>query len=326
MIGFYVHHHGAGHRTRAVEIARRLGGPVVGFGSMPAPGGWPGEWCELPSDLDPAPVDPTAGGVLHWAPLRHDGHRRRLGAIARALADGLDALVVDTSAEVALLGRLFGTPVVLGAMPGDRSDRPHRAAYDAATAIVAPWPRPATSADWPAAWIAKATFTGGISRFDDRLRSDDLERGRDVLVLTGGGGSTLDAARVDHWRAATPDRRWIVRSPERPSPDLWRDLAEVAVVVAHAGQNVVAELAAARAPAVVVAEPRPHGEQAATVAALRALDCCEALDRWPDADACVAAIGRAERRGGDGWVRWSTGGGAHDAAEAIRGVASGARR
>ena len=108
MIGFYVHHHGWGHRTRAVRIARLLDDDVVGLGSLPEPASWPGRWVALPPDGAAAPAEPTAGGVLHWAPLDHRGHRERLGGLAAFLAAGPAAMVVDTSAEVALLARLMG--------------------------------------------------------------------------------------------------------------------------------------------------------------------------------------------------------------------------
>ena len=52
-------------------------------------------------------------------------------------------------------------------------------------------------------------------------------------------------------RAATPGWRWTVRTPDAPSPDLWRELHEATVVVTHGGNNAVAELSAARVPAVV---------------------------------------------------------------------------
>ena len=53
MIGYYVHHHGAGHSTRATAVARAcaaLGERVVGLSSRPRPADWPGEWVELPDD------------------------------------------------------------------------------------------------------------------------------------------------------------------------------------------------------------------------------------------------------------------------------------
>lgn len=322
MIGYYVHHHGRGHRTRAAEIARRLDTPVVGFGSLAAPGGWPGAWVELPRDDAAAPLDPTAGGVLHWAPLDQPGHRERFGAIAARLADDLAAMVVDTSAEVTLLARLFGVRTVVLAMRGERTDRPHLAAYDAATRIVAPW-RSATGAEpgWPQRWGEKATFVGAISRFDGRCPPAVEHRGRRALLVWGGGGTDATPADIEAARAATADWEWIVRTPDDPSPDLWRELAEADVVITHGGANAVAEVAAARRPAVVIAQERPFGEQRATVRALRPLGCCTALDAWPPARTWPTLLADAAALDGTAWDRWSTGDGAAQAARVIEHVA-----
>ncbi|MET0861992.1 MAG: hypothetical protein ABW091_13305, partial [Microbacterium sp.] len=83
---------------------------------------------------DPRNADPTAGGLLHWAPLGHRGHRGRMSAIVASLAETpVDAFVVDVSVEVALLVRLLGFRVVLIAQPGTRDDSVHHLAFQAAT-------------------------------------------------------------------------------------------------------------------------------------------------------------------------------------------------
>lgn len=322
MIGYYVHHHGHGHRTRAVEIARHLDTPVVGFGSLTAPAGWPGAWVELPTDEALVPVDPTAGGVLHWAPLDQPGHRERLGTIAARLADDLTAMVIDTSAEVALLARLLGVRTVVIAMRGDRTDRPHLAAYDAATRIVAPWLSPTgTEPGWPRAWGEKAAFVGAISRFDGRRPPAVERRGRRALLVWGAGGTDVSLADIEAARVATANWEWVVRTPDDPSPDLWRDLAEADVVITHGGANAIAEVAAARRPAVVVAQERPFDEQRATVCALRRLGCCTALDAWPHARAWPKLLAGTAALDGTAWDQWSRGDGAAQAARVIEHVA-----
>ena len=131
-----------------------------------------------PSSEDPRrDRDPTAHGVLHWAPLHHEGLARRSEQIARWVVDRRPrALVVDVSAEVALLGRLCGVPTVVVAMPGQRDDRTHRMAYDAADALLAPWPRGSHGRDWPSHWVDKAWFVGGFSRFDSLTPRPSLRR------------------------------------------------------------------------------------------------------------------------------------------------------
>lgn len=332
MIGYYVHHHGLGHRTRALEIARELDSPVAGFSSLEAPEGWPGTWHRLPMDVPETAVDPTANGVLHWAPLDHTGHKQRLGIIAEHLASDLTTMVTDTSAEVTLLARIFGVRTVVMAMRGDRTDRTHRAAYDAASLIVAPWTEETAEAYWPREWTAKTVHSGAISRFDRVARNaatadvaPEVPRGvvggtegkRRVLVVWGRGGTEVTAEDIGRARAATPEWGWTVRSPDNPSPDLWAELRGADVVVSHAGNNAVAELSAAGRPAVVIAQSRPFDEQFATARALQDAGICMGLTSWPSSEQWPGLLERAAAQGGSGWARWRHGDGAHRAAAAI---------
>jgi hypothetical protein len=141
----------------------------------------------------------------------------------------------------------------------------------------------------------------------------------------GGGGRDTDDDAVPAARAATPGWVWTERSPENPSPDLWAELCGAHVVITHAGQNAVADVAAARAAAVVVAQDRPHGEQVATARALTRLGIADGHATWPPAEQWAALLDRAGRHGGEGWSRWSSGRGAEDAAASLDALASGLR-
>lgn len=325
MIGYYVHHQGLGHRTRALGIARELGEPVTGFSSLKPPAGWPGEWCTLPLDVPTAPIDPTANGVLHWAPFDHDGYRERMRLLAERLGTDVSVMVTDTSAEVTLLARLLGVRTVVMAMRGDRTDRTHAAAYDAASMIVAPWTAATAEDYWPREWTEKTVFAGAISRFDHLKAAsgagyDDVARPgspRKVLVVWGGGGTDVTDGDIERARLTCPDWHWTVRSPQNPSPDLWTELQDADVVVTHGGNNAVAELSAAARPAVVIAQPRPFEEQHATVRALRNAGVCTALDQWPEPAAWPGLLREALERGGAGWSRWRHGDGARRAAQVI---------
>ncbi len=327
MIGYYVHHHGRGHATRALEIARRLPGPVTGFGSLPSPPGWPGPWHVLPDDVPHLPLDPTAGGVVHWAPLAHPGHRDRFAILARHLGGEVDTLVVDVSCEVALFARIMGVRTAVVALRGDRADRPHRAAYDSAGVLIAPWTEETPEPGWSAEWTRKAAFVGPMSRFDaEPTPRSPAPRGgaRRVLVMWGGGGCSVTPEDLAAAEAATPGWQWTVRTPASPSPDLWRELHEADVVVTHAGDSAVGEVAAAGRPAVVVAQPRPFGEQHATVRALRRAGACTAREEWPQPAEWAGLLDGADRAGGGGWRQWYRGDGAERAATAIRSLAGGA--
>ncbi|OLR93265.1 glycosyltransferase [Actinokineospora bangkokensis] len=337
MIAYYAHHHGSGHRHRATAIARCAGVPVIGLSSGPEPQDWPGAWVALPddaADVDPARDDVTARGHLHWVPVDNPGHRARMHAIGSVLASGEVALLVsDVSVEVSLLARLHGVPVVAVAQPGDRRDPAHLLGYGIASALLAPWPR-RSAPGWPRDWQDKALHVGGFSRFDGRPRTAP-SGGRSVLLLWGSGGIDVDPDGIRAAAAATPGWRWRVAGPRVPATegdpanltwlgwvaDPWRELVDAAVVVTHAGQNAVAEVAAARRPAVVIPQRRPFDEQHATAGALAAARLCAVAPAWPAAADWAGALDEAERVGGDGWSAWSDGQGAQRAAAELTALA-----
>lgn len=327
MIGYYVHHQGLGHLTRLQAVAAHLRSPVTGLSSLPRPASWDQDWVQLERDdtmssATIASADPTAHGVLHWVPRHDPGLAGRAAAVSEWIRHARPSLVVvDVSVEIAALSRLCGVPVVVLAMPGVRTDRTHTLAYDLADALLAPWPEAAHTEGWPQAWRAKLWAVGGLSRFDGRrpgpARSVDPGARRRVLLLWGGGGRGTSAAEVAAARAATPGWEWVERGPGSPSPDLWADLAAADVVVTHGGQNAVAEVAAARRPAVVVAQPRPFDEQVATARAVDRIGVAVGVGTWPDAADWAGLLDRALSRGGEGWRRWSTGHGAASAASRL---------
>ncbi len=322
MIGYYVHHHGVGHVTRACQIARHLQSPVTGFSSLPRPSSWQGEWVQLPDDLSDAPEDPTAGGVLHWAPLRHEGHSARMALLSQHL-QRLDLMMVDVSVEVSLLARLHGVPTVVLAMRGDRSDPAHRLAYDSATSLLVPWSAGFPEPWWPDRWTDKARFVGAISRFDETppptVHLDDAQPR--VLVLLGEGGHDMPADMLANAANSAADWAWTLRSAEAPSPDVWLDLHLSDIVVCHGGNNAVAEVAAARRPAIVVAQDRPFREQHHTAAALEESEICVGLAGWPADEEWPGLLNLALERGTSGWSAWNPRDGAKQAALHLDGLA-----
>ncbi len=348
MIGYYVHHQGHGHLHRMRSIASALTEPVTVLSSLPPPSAPAPDsrftWRHLPSDnASGTYVDPDAGGTLHWAPRYEPGLRSRMAAISRWIQDtDPDLLVVDVSVEVALLARLHGVPTIVVAMRGNRSDRAHRLAYDAADALLAPWSAEFAVPDWPSTWSRKTFHTGAISRFASQARDcapaasiDAFDRpGRiaadprpRVLVLWGSGGSGRPAAAIAAAQAGTPHWQWRVAGvPPEENGDVWELLQWADVVITHAGQNAVAEVASARRPAVVIAEDRPHGEQAATARVLGDAGLAVALDEWPDPARWPALLHGAVTLGGLGWERWAAADAADVAADFLTRTAAELRR
>ena len=140
----------------------------------------------------------------------------------------------------------------------------------------------------------------------------------------GGGGTALSAEQLDAARLSTPDWEWkaIGPPPGEWVADPWPALIETDVVVCHAGLNVVAEVAAARVPAIVIPQDRPHDEQRATAAVLAEAGLAFVCPRWPEADAWPALLIAATRIGGEGWARWCDGTGPQRAAAQLDALAS----
>jgi hypothetical protein len=325
MIGYYIHHRGAGHLQAARCIAAQVRDDITGLSSLAMPGDWPGEWVRLPRD-DTAgrPVQPTAYGRLHWAPLGDAGLRTRMAAIARWISQaGPSVLMVDVSVEVSLLARLMGVPVVAKVLPGRRDDPAHQLGYAMAETLIAPWPAsvPGLLADDGVPWAGKVRHVGAFSRFDGRPpESRPARRGdhRQVLVLQGQGGSAITERDLRLAARRTPGWRWAALGGTGPwKHDPWADLCQADVVVTHAGLNTLAEVAAARKPAVVIPQARPHGEQAATARALASARLAVIAHIWPTADRWPAVLHAALRIGGSRWASWSPGTAAAHAARLI---------
>lgn len=330
MIGYYVHHHGSGHRHRAISVARHLEDRVTLLGSLGPPAQVPARYVELPRDDDPEPsaeADATAGGALHWAPLSHAGQQARAGLLSRWLADSrARVLVSDVSVEAVLLARLLAVPPVAVALRGDRLDRAHAAGYDCAVRILAPWNR-ATQHQWPQRWLAKTTWTGMISRFDGRPpdRRPCGRPGLCVALLLGSGGHGMLPEDLDE-AGAVPGVHWHVLGDvgHRASTgtvlvagtvsDPWRHLCSADVVVAAAGDAAIADVAAARAPLIAVPQERPFREQVEHVRILADQGVCVAASPWPSRRQWEELLASALETGGDRWAELSDGHGAQRAA------------
>jgi hypothetical protein len=332
VIGWYVHHHGFGHVARFLAVHPHLRRPVRAFSSLPRPAGLGDEveWVVLPDDadivdhedgtrVDPRAADPTVRGALHWAPHDHPGHRARLTRIAGGAAD-LHAMVVDVSAEVVAFARLLGLRTVAVTQPGERTDAAHALAYDLADRILAPWAHGAVPARALSNRTDRVVWTGGISRYDGRPAGERAAEGADAArsVLFLGRVLDDDVRRDAEERlsAAGWRTRAVGHDPGSRVDDPWPLLTTHTVVVSAAGQNSVADLAAAGACAVVVAQDRPFDEQRHTACALHRWGLARVAPDGVDAAGIVALVEEAATRPPD-WSRWQVTGAAERAAEAV---------
>lgn len=327
VIGWYVHHHGFGHVARFLAVHPHVRGPVRAFSSLPRPAGLGDEveWVVLPDDADivdredgtrcdPRAADPTVRGALHWAPHDHPGHRARLTRIAERAAD-VRVMVVDVSAEVVAFARLLGLRTVAVTQPGERTDPAHALAYDLADRILAPWAHGAVPAGALARRTDRVVWTGGISRYDGRT-ADRTDAERSVLFLGRVLADDVLRDAEERLSAAGWRTRAIGHDASSRIDDPWPLLSTHTVVVSAAGQNSVADLAAAGARAVVVAQDRPFDEQRHTACALHRWGLARVAPDDVDAAAITALVEAAATDDPD-WSRWQVAGAAERAAEAI---------
>lgn len=345
-VGWYVHHHGAGHRTRAMVVGRELasrGADVTLLGSalegdaarrtevtsvrlaMDAP---------LPESADQSACDVTVHGMMHWAPLWHSGFRERMTTIARWIqVEEPDVVVVDVSCEVAVMVRLLGVPVVVVAQPGARTDPAHAAAYDAATAVLAPWPSWATDDIWHTSREhghddgpdPRVVAVGGIARRPAGPSAGSRAgepHGRPLGLVLAGSDGFDDPDLPNLITASVPGIDWTVVGGRAWVPDVRELLAHSDVVVTHAGQNAIADVAGWGLPAVVVPQRRPFEEQRHMGDVLASSGIAQVVQRddvegaaWED------LVQRARTHGGDGWSAWGCDGAASRAASLVEVVA-----
>lgn len=302
-IGYYVHHHGDGHRHRALAIAALDPRRIILLGTGLA--GRTGEvgTINLPDDrmpqatafdgLDGCTSRPHA---LHYAPLDHDGVRERMGLVARWIAAKRPALmVVDVSVEIAMLARLCATAVAFVRLSGRRDDPAHCEAYRAASLLIAPFARELDDMTMPA-WVRDKTVycPGIVGPAGNPARA---AAPRSVLVVGGKGGAPQDGHRLAESAAATPDYNWRVIGPatlpQRCPDNLifvgWTDdpLSEIAaseIIVGAAGDGLVNAVIAIGRPFICCPEPRPFDEQIHKARALQSAGAALVIEQWPSAN------------------------------------------
>jgi hypothetical protein len=333
MIGYYAHHQGAGHVTRALAIAAHLPGTMTLFGSS-----LPSETPlanvtlrHLPTDYDEKTVIDTPTG-LHYAPLAVKGLRERMGAMVDWFRDHWPCLlVVDVSVEVALLARLCGVPTVYIRQRGHRFDAAHSLAYASASRLLAPYPMRLEEPDTPARWALKTDYAGLISPFSRSLVPHQIND-HHVTVITGHGGTELTLTRLIAAARRCPEWQWTVLGPipddaAIPLPanlhvrgvvsDPLPSLASAHVVVGSTGDSLVSEIADLRCRFICVPESRPFDEQQSVGALLADAGLAIHCAFWPTVESWPSLLDRATRLSPERWESFADGHGARRAACAI---------
>lgn len=312
-VGYYVHHQGAGHWQRAVAVARALetlGRPCTLMGTLAGldTAAAPGPVLDLPDDRLDTGFDGRDGAAerpecLHYAPLGHAGIRARMGRIAAWVAQHDPALmIVDVSAEVALLARLLSVPSLVVRLSGTRTDRPHLEAFRAASRLLAPFPEALDGGAVPD-WVRAKTLYGGFLGTAPATAATD-EDGR-IVVVFGRGGEGGALGPLVQAAAAVPGRDWHVLGPVSGTgaipanlhlhgwvAEVRPHLASAALVVGGAGDGLVTAVAALGKRFLCLPEPRAYAEQEAKADALERLGAAIVHRGWPDASAWPGLVAR----------------------------------
>jgi len=334
-IGYYVHHHGDGHRQRALAIAKALPGCITLLGT-----GLSGKtesipYLDLANDYDDRNHHDSGGGAgesLHYAPHGHDGIRQRVAAITKWVACAKPGLiVVDVSVEVAMLARLTSTPMVYVRLSGSRSDPPHLDAFRAALAIISPFHRDLDDPEM-APWVREKTaYLPGLSQ----AHPGPLTQENTVLVVCGKGGSPFNGEDLAAAAAATPEMKWRaigpVTPPEKLPPNLiiagWvatadEEIARSHIIIGHPGDGLVNAVIATRRPFICLPQPRPFDEQFVKAKRLEALGVAVVLKAWPEAAAWPGLLVRAIKLNSDAPSYLHDPDGAARAAQFLKSLAS----
>ncbi len=323
--GYFVHHQGRGHAERCAAVVNALGParPVTIFCARddifpPLRAGV--EICKIPSLFEPRGSEagrmshiPTPD-TLHCAPLGWPGIREAMTAIAQWFREADPALMIcDVSAELAQLSRICSVPHVVVLQHGDRSDAGHRAAFEGAAGLLAPFHADLAQPEWPREMLARICFAGGLglgaeapTRAVARAQLGLAQDAEITLVMSGGGGGGFSQAPIGVGARAWFGARWITigqiardwhaTEPGNVHHKGWVEdplvhIAAADLVISSTGNTTCQQVLATGRPWIAVPEWRYFDEQVRKAAALAQARVAHVLPYLPSsAGAWRAAI------------------------------------
>jgi hypothetical protein len=282
-IAFYVHHHGSGHFMRSLAIARALkhdkivflGSDLSRFSNI-LPDNI--QVFDLPMDTPLSTDSKFTGGsevdCFHYAPLQVLGVSERAAMMTKLFVNNSPLLLmVDVSVEVALLARLSGVPTIVIRQHGNRTDLPHRLAYQSAELLIAPFGKELeTSKDVEV--LNKTFYSGGFSRY--AVNQIKINPFKDQIgVIIGKGGTSITLEVITHIAKQCQDQYFHILGEIELSQQVHplnitfhgltdnveEILSRCALVIGNLGHNTVMEIATINRSFIGIPENRPFDEQ-----------------------------------------------------------------
>ena len=173
-IGYYAHHHGSGHCRQADKLAAllppALRPQMTVFTSLPNDGYHfstiTDEQIVRLSAEDQLPEDVLPGRAgeywqpssLHYSPVGNRHVQTRSWQLLDEIRQRqIDLMIIDVSAEVAMLCRAASVPYLYVKLAGERDDMPHLNAFAGALGLLAPYPKVLEAAATPD-WVCQKTL------------------------------------------------------------------------------------------------------------------------------------------------------------------------
>ena len=157
-IGYYAHHHGSGHCRQVDKLVALLPADlqkqITVFTSLAEDAYRFTTIAEAQivrlSAEDELPEDVLAGRAgqywqpasLHYSPVGNKNIQTRSWQILNTIQQRqIDLMIIDVSAEVAMLCRAASVPYLYVRLPGERDDLPHLSAFAGALGLLVPYPK-----------------------------------------------------------------------------------------------------------------------------------------------------------------------------------------
>lgn len=283
---YYIHHHGKGHlqvfRLLLPELKKWFDVHVIVASET-----LHREVRRVHTDVSllPSKWPPDMHGFTHTFSKAFEGVPYASAPATRSaylstllLALKPAAFFCDGSAELAIMARSMGTPVIFNRLLGRISNDPTQVfAYQLADHITAFFPKKIEQPDYP--YVSKTVHFGFLAKYAPHPPSGSKST---VIILLGSNAFSLATLR-----AMTSDPRFryqIIGNTKHldlPSAIIQEghvnDIQPAIrgqIVVSAAGLNSISELIALRKKLILLPEPRPYDEQAVTAAQLSAAGGC----------------------------------------------------